>query len=274
MKNKLHRQKQIHNVWQFVPLIIFIILFSALSTGICLQLFYKSDMRVNDLPYKYNTIENSPLSFIFDEGGNEASSSTVIPIIGGGDEGGETPTPPTTYYTVTYDSMGGNYIAPEKVAAGSSASAPTPTQKGFTFLGWYKSDGTLYADEAITSNITLTAHWEIQMFNVVFFADSEVYFQLQVEYGAILSTVIQRNIPQNYDLLYASSDNILYHWDSAIKDNCSIFIKRKEHTNFNGMTIAILIIASVVTFIIIVFIASLIIIRKRKKAVSMQQKHY
>lgn len=55
MKNKLHRQKQIHNVWQFVPLIIFIILFSALSTGICLQLFYKSDMRVNDLPYKYNT---------------------------------------------------------------------------------------------------------------------------------------------------------------------------------------------------------------------------
>ena len=67
-------------------------------------------------------------------------------------------------YTITFDTKGGNTIAPVTVKEGEKVSEPTPapTKEGFTFDGWYTDDTytTKYNFEnAVTKNITLYAKW-------------------------------------------------------------------------------------------------------------------
>ena len=70
-------------------------------------------------------------------------------------------------YTVTFDANGGSCSTSSiKVTQGSNyGSLPTPTKTGYVFDGWYTSatGGSKisdYDDVAITSNITLYAHWK------------------------------------------------------------------------------------------------------------------
>ena len=67
-------------------------------------------------------------------------------------------------YTITFDTKGGNTIAPVTVKEGEKVSEPTPapTKEGFTFDGWYTDDTytTKYNfEDAVTKNITLYAKW-------------------------------------------------------------------------------------------------------------------
>lgn len=64
--------------------------------------------------------------------------------------------------TVTFDSNGGSAIESIDVAAGRTVSEPNPapTRRGYTFGGWYLSDGTAYDFETVvTGDITLIAKW-------------------------------------------------------------------------------------------------------------------
>ncbi len=65
------------------------------------------------------------------------------------------------YYTVTFDSAGGSAVAAQKVQKDSKATMPdAPTKDGFVFDGWYNGSSEFNFNSAITSNVTLTAHWK------------------------------------------------------------------------------------------------------------------
>lgn len=75
-------------------------------------------------------------------------------------------------YTVTYDFNGGTgspYI--QHVDWNTAATLNTPTRDGYGFEGWFMSDGTEYTNQPIKSDITLTAHWYRNRFNVTFNSD-------------------------------------------------------------------------------------------------------
>ena len=94
----------------------------------------------------------------------------------------------TEVYTVTFDSYGGTPVPPaQEVEYGHTATKPVePTLKGYTFVGWYLDGEEEPFDfgTTITSDITLTAKWEINKYTVTFdsYGGSKVDPQV-VEYG-------------------------------------------------------------------------------------------
>ena len=81
-----------------------------------------------------------------------------------------------TKYTVTFDTKGGNAIAPVTVKEGEKVAEPTtaPTKEGFTFDGWYQ-DVTLNTkfdfNTSVVSNLTLYAKWIENKYTVTFDAN-------------------------------------------------------------------------------------------------------
>lgn len=66
----------------------------------------------------------------------------------------------TTYYTVSFDTNGGTFVAPQSVASGTTAVEPdAPTRDGYTFNGWYNGNTPFDFSTLITADLTLTAHW-------------------------------------------------------------------------------------------------------------------
>ena len=59
-------------------------------------------------------------------------------------------------YWVTFDSNGGNYVAPIFARDGKTVPLPTATRSGYTFGGWYQ-DGQLVTQ--VSGAATLKAHW-------------------------------------------------------------------------------------------------------------------
>ena len=72
----------------------------------------------------------------------------------------------TTYYTVTFDSDGGDPVPPQQIVpAGGFAAAPSiPSKSGYVFLFWYlenASPPTAYNFQTpLTADIRLVAQWE------------------------------------------------------------------------------------------------------------------
>lgn len=68
--------------------------------------------------------------------------------------------PAITSYTVTFNSDGGSTIATQSVLAQNKVSMPAnPVKSGYLFGGWYYGNTTYDFNTQLTSNITLTAHW-------------------------------------------------------------------------------------------------------------------
>ena len=67
----------------------------------------------------------------------------------------------TKSFTVTFNSNGGSEVAAATVKSGEKATAPAdPTQAGYAFEGWYLSSKKWnFEEDAIVTNITLTAKW-------------------------------------------------------------------------------------------------------------------
>ena len=75
-------------------------------------------------------------------------------------------TPVAQEYTVTFDANGGS-VTPSSATTkdGKLESLPTPTNDGYTFLGWYtQKDGgeKVTTDTFFTENSTIYAHWQKQ----------------------------------------------------------------------------------------------------------------
>ncbi len=69
----------------------------------------------------------------------------------------------TNYYTITFNSMGGSDVAPLRVKEGGRATKPAdPTKEGYSFGGWYLSEGYVKAFDfatSITTDYVLFAKW-------------------------------------------------------------------------------------------------------------------
>lgn len=74
-----------------------------------------------------------------------------------------TPNAGTVYHTVTFDSKGGSYVEPQRVADGERAEFPLiPTKDGYEFLSWCLDEmGTMryLFNTPVTEDITLYAIW-------------------------------------------------------------------------------------------------------------------
>ena len=80
-----------------------------------------------------------------------------------------------TVYTVTFDTDGGNEIAPVSVKADEKVSEPaTPVKSGYKFGGWYSDaakQNKYDFNTPVTENITLYAHWSEAVYIVTFNTD-------------------------------------------------------------------------------------------------------
>ncbi len=69
-------------------------------------------------------------------------------------------------YTVTFNSNGGSIVDAQKVPHGQTATAPTPTMEGGTFLGWTLNGADYDFSTAVTTDITLVAKWSVETYYV------------------------------------------------------------------------------------------------------------
>ena len=87
-------------------------------------------------------------------------------------------------YTITFDTDGGNEIAPITQDYNTTITAPAnPTKIGYTFAGWDKEIPTTMPAE----NITIKALWTINKYMLTYKVDGEVYKQYEVEYNATIT---------------------------------------------------------------------------------------
>ncbi len=104
-------------------------------------------------------------------------------------------------YTITFNTNGGNTIAPITQAYGSSVTAPAdPTRTGFTFAGWYspvsKEEGGSKVDVPATmplNGMTLVADWTRNSYTVTFYEDAtkaKVLQQTSNQYEAAISAPV------------------------------------------------------------------------------------
>jgi uncharacterized protein (TIGR02145 family)/uncharacterized repeat protein (TIGR02543 family) len=125
-------------------------------------------------------------------------------------------------YAVTFDSKGGSAVSAQSIEHGGKLTEPTaPTRANHTLVGWYKD--TLYtaewdfADDTVTSAITLYAKWTLDKYAVTFDSKSGSAVSPQsIEHGgkATLPTAPTR---ANYTLVgWYKEDKYTNVWDFAV----------------------------------------------------------
>ncbi|MFR0938254.1 MAG: InlB B-repeat-containing protein [Hominenteromicrobium sp.] len=63
-----------------------------------------------------------------------------------------------TGFWVTFDTDGGDYMAPQFRMEALNLSTVTPTRSGYTFDGWYDAEGNMVT--TVSETATVTAHWK------------------------------------------------------------------------------------------------------------------
>jgi uncharacterized protein (TIGR02145 family)/uncharacterized repeat protein (TIGR02543 family) len=92
-------------------------------------------------------------------------------------------------YAVTFDSQGGSAVDTQLIAHGGKVTYPTaPTRTDYTFGGWWKETGYTtawdFADDIVTSAITLYAKWTLNKYTVTFDSKSGSAVSAQsIEHG-------------------------------------------------------------------------------------------
>ena len=88
-------------------------------------------------------------------------------------------------YTAKFDSNGGSTLSDKTATFNKDLSLPTPYRTGYTFLGWYLN-GNLYNGSikyTYTNDITFTARWQINSYNVVIKSDNKELGTVQAYNG-------------------------------------------------------------------------------------------
>ena len=71
-------------------------------------------------------------------------------------------------YTVTFLSDG-EHTAPPQIRANAPAARPAdPTKEGHTFIGWYNGEEKWNFADAVATDLTLTAKWQINQYTITF----------------------------------------------------------------------------------------------------------
>ena len=92
------------------------------------------------------------------DSGNETANEQAS---GTGGASPSTPPAPPVYYTVTFNSDGGNDIEAQSVQQGNTVTRPEdPVRNGYLFCGWFLSNTLYDFASPVNSAITLIAKWE------------------------------------------------------------------------------------------------------------------
>ena len=71
-------------------------------------------------------------------------------------------------YTVTFQSEGGSEVA-SQIRANTPAGRPAdPTKEGYTFIGWYNGEEKWNFADAVATDLTLTAKWQLNRYTITF----------------------------------------------------------------------------------------------------------
>lgn len=71
-------------------------------------------------------------------------------------------------YTVTFLSDG-EHTAPPQIRANTPAARPAdPTKEGYTFIGWYNGESEWNFADAVATDLTLTAKWQLNRYTITF----------------------------------------------------------------------------------------------------------
>lgn len=74
----------------------------------------------------------------------------------------------TGAYTVTFQSEGGSEVA-SQIRANTPAARPAdPTKEGYTFIGWYNGESEWNFADAVATDLTLTAKWQVNQYTITF----------------------------------------------------------------------------------------------------------
>ena len=94
--------------------------------------------------------------------------------------------------TINFDTNGGTPIESITQDYGSVVTPPAnPTKEGYTFMGWNPA-----LPETMPSNdLTVTALWEINKYNLVYVVDGVEYHRSEVEYGAAITAIEEPTKP-------------------------------------------------------------------------------
>ena len=77
-----------------------------------------------------------------------------------------------------------------------------PNKTGYNFIGWFDSNGVKATnDYIINSNVTFYAQYEIQTFTVSFIVNGEIYKQITVTYGTVLTDAIASAELSTYNIV-------------------------------------------------------------------------
>ena len=87
-------------------------------------------------------------------------------------------------YTITFDTNGGNDIAPITQDYGSEITSPVdPTKVGYTFIGWEP----VIPETMPAGDITCIAQWQINSYTLTYLVDGEEYKTNSVNYDATIT---------------------------------------------------------------------------------------
>lgn len=71
-------------------------------------------------------------------------------------------------YTVTFQSEGGSEVASQIRANTPAAQPDNPTKEGHTFIGWYNGEEKWNFADAVATDLTLTAKWQLNRYTITF----------------------------------------------------------------------------------------------------------
>ena len=70
--------------------------------------------------------------------------------------------------TVTFQSEGGSEVASQIRANTPAARPDNPTKEGYTFIGWYNGESEWNFADAVVTDLTLTAKWQVNQYTITF----------------------------------------------------------------------------------------------------------
>lgn len=131
-------------------------------------------------------------------------------------------------YTVTYNTLGGTPVDKITVDWNTSLNCPAPTKTGYDFAGWYLPDGTLYVNQPIKTNTTLTAKWQVKIFTVTFYIEgengNETYKTIDVPYGSTLGKAMEDAKIISYKVM--SQEGVRVSKESIITEDTAALVEK------------------------------------------------
>ncbi len=190
------------------------------------------------------------------------------------------------YYTVTFDSLGGESVASiENVLHGSKISDPnvTLTKTGYIFKGWSATNGGTtpfdFANTKIKSDLTLYAIWQPNLYTVRFYDGETEYIMLfqQVSHGNLLSKPDYLMVKDGYTFAGWALDpqgEEKYDFDSFVEGNLVLYatwtegdpvVAPSETTGDQGCGSALVGSASLLFAAAALTICSVLVLKKNNK---------